>query len=299
MKMVIAGASGYMGHALVTRAVTEGHDVLILVRQWDDALARYVAQSSYEGPLPAAYVNADALINLAGRAHVRNASADFDSANRRLPLTLAQHVMGGDIGRLVHVSSLGVYGNWSSSPVSERTRPTPETPYARSKLDGDQALEVFFKPRPSALTIVRPPMVFGPACPGNFARLSRFILKGMPLPFGATHAKRSFIFVENLVDFLIQCSDISKPAGLYVIGDGSDYSVSELVGAIARVSGVQPVNFPFPPAIIRTIARVVGMRRDGDSLTRPMVVDWDRARASMQWHPPVPPEVAMRRSLIE
>lgn len=297
MKLVIAGGSGYIGSALVKRAAEEGHHVLVLVRRRDDALSRYAAQSCYEEALPTPYHAADALINLAGRAHVRDGSADFDSANRLLPLEMARRVLNGDVGRFVHVSSLGVYGTWCSDPVSEGTLPVPETPYARSKLDGDRNLEASFQARPEALTIIRPPMVYGPACPGNFARLRRIIIRGIPLPFGAAHVRRSFIFVENLADFLIRCSIADKPGGLYVIGDGSDYSIAELVAAIAAGVGVRFLNFPFPLDVLRAMARIAGMRRDMDSLTRPMLVDWSRARELMQWHPPVPREDAMTRSL--
>lgn len=299
MKLIIAGGSGYIGHALVKRAAAEGHDVLVLTRRRDDELARYAAQSGYDGPLPATHVNADALINLAGRAHVhgRSSDSDFDAANCQLPLMLASHVIENGIGRLVHVSSIGVYGNWSDEPITEHSLPSPDTAYTKSKLAGDQALEERFKPRPDALTIVRPPMVYGPACPGNFARLRRLVTRGFPLPFGAAHAKRSFIFVENLADFLLKCSILRNPASLYVIGDGSDYSVSELLDEIASGSGVSLRNLPFPPSILRALARLTGLRREMDSLTRPLFVDWKRAKLSIDWIPPVDPKDGIERSL--
>lgn len=300
MKLIIAGGSGYIGHALVKRAAAEGHDVLVLTRRRDDELARYAAQSGYDGPLPATHVNADALINLAGRAHVhgRSSDSDFDAANCQLPLMLASHVIENGIGRLVHVSSIGVYGNWSDESITEHSLPSPDTAYTKSKLAGDQALEERFKSRPDALTIVRPPMVYGPACPGNFARLRRLVRRGFPLPFGAAHAKRSFIFVENLADFLLRGATPGKPGGRYVIGDGSDYSVSHLVSEMALAEEKHIANISMSPLFLRLFGRVCGFQREMESLTLPLKVDWSHARKSLCWEPPVAPSEAMRISLV-
>ena len=299
MRLIVAGGSGYIGRALVKRAAEEGHDVLVLTRRHDEELARYACQSGYEDTLPATHVDADALINLAGRAHVhgRSADSDFDTANCQLPLMLANLVIENGIGRLVHVSSIGVYGNWSNEPITEHSLPSPDTGYTKSKLAGDRALEKCFKSRPDTLTIVRPPMVYGPACPGNLARLRRLAGRGIPLPFGAAHAKRSFVFVENLADFLLKCSILRNPAGLYVIGDGSDYSVSELLDEIALGSGVRLRDVSVPPSILRVLARFSGLRREMDSLTRPLLVDWKRAKVLMDWIPPIDPRDGMKRSL--
>ncbi|KAI5914816.1 NAD-dependent epimerase/dehydratase family protein [Thauera sp. 2A1] len=301
MKLIVAGGSGYIGRALVKRAAAEGHDVLVLTRRRDDELARYAAQSGYDGPLPATYVDADALINLAGRAHVhgRSTDSDFDAANCQLPLMLASHVIENGIGRLVHVSSVGVYGNWSAEPITEYSRPSPDTAYTRSKLAADQALEDRFRSRPDALTIVRPPMVYGPACPGNFMRLRRLVRRGFPLPFGAARAKRSFIFVENLADFLLRCATPGRPGGMYVIGDGSDYSVSHLVSEMAVDDEKRIANISVSPWLLRFFGRACGFQREMESLTLPLKVDWAHARKSLGWEPPVAPSEAMRTSLVD
>ena len=297
MKLIIAGASGYIGRRLVRQAAAEGHGILSLVRKPDEALKPYGTQANYLDALPDSHLGADALISVAGLAHAHAGDSEFDSANRRLPLEVARHVADGNIGRLVHVSTLGVYGSWSASPVSEGSRLAPETPYARSKLEGDRALASFLAASPESLTIVRPPMVYGPRCPGNFSRLRRLVARGWPLPFGSARAKRSFIYVDNLVDFLLRCTPSASPSGLYVIGDGSDYSVGELVSAMAFADGVRFCNLPVPCALLRAVGRLAGRRRDMDSLTRPMVVDWTRAREALKWFPLVDADEAMSRAL--
>lgn len=299
MRLVIAGGTGYIGRALVRRAAAAGHNLQLIVRRRDDALSRYASQLNFDEAMASAQAcaNSDALINLAGCAHIRSGDTEFDYANRELPLNLARKVADGCIGRLIHVSSIGVYGNWRLEAISEGSSLAPDTPYGRSKLAGDLALEARFAARPDALTIVRPPMVYGPACPGNFARLHRLVMRGLPLPFGAARARRSFIFVENLADFLLECAVARNPAPLYVIGDGSNYSVSELIAEMASVRGGRSFNFAFPLAALRAFGGLAGMRRPMDSLTRPLLVDWTFAQESMHWSPPVSCVEAMNRSL--
>lgn len=294
MRLVIAGASGYIGRSLVRLAVERGHEVLMLVRRRDEGLAGYGVQQNIDDAMALDGLAADALINVAGSAHVRGTALDFDAANVQLPSRLAACVLDGRVDRMIQLSSLGVYGNWSIDPITERTAPAPDTVYACSKLNADIHLAERFRSMADRLSIVRPPMVFGPACPGNFARLRRLVASGLPLPFGAAHARRSFIFVTNLADFLLRCSEASSPGGLFVIGDGSDYGVFELIRQIALAGGKPVTNVAVPLPGLRALATVCGMRRTMDSLTRPMTVDWARAREVIGWTPPVSPHDAMR-----
>lgn len=297
MKLIIAGASGYIGRSLVHLAVEHGHQVLMLSRHRSETLAPYGEQASIDDARDLIGSAADALINVAGTAHVRGTIADFDIANRQLPLELAACVLDGRVGRMIHLSSLGVYGNWSAQPIAEMSAPSPMTPYAQSKLRADYELGARFRSNEDKLTVVRPPMVYGAGCPGNFARLCRLVTSGVPLPFGAAHARRSFIFVKNLVDFLLRCSEINRPSGLFVIGDGSDYSASELIREIALVRGNRAINIAVPMPWLHMLAKAPGVSRAMDSLTRPMLVDWTFARNLIGWNPPVPPPDAMAMTL--
>ena len=55
------------------------------------------------------------------------------------------------------------------------------------------------------LVIIRPPLVYGPGVKGNFLKLVKFTMLGFPLPFGFINNRRSYIYIDNLVDFIICC----------------------------------------------------------------------------------------------
>jgi len=299
VKLIMTGASGYIGRALLQRAREQGHAVAVYARQPGNAPAG-VVELPYGAPVPDDFRQADALLNLAGRAHTTDTGDGhdaFDEANHQLPLRLAEQARQAGVRRFVHVSSIGVHGNYAAGAVTEASPLAPDTPYTRSKVRGEQALQALYAATPQALAIVRPPMVYGPACPGNFTRLRKLLQTGVPLPFGAARACRSFVYVDNLADFLLGCAAHPAGHGVYVAADGSDYAVPQLLRAMGRELGRPARLFPVPPAWLRGAARLAGLRREMDSLTRPLLVDWARARAMLGWTPPVPPDEALRRSL--
>lgn len=299
MKLIMTGASGYIGQALLQRARDQGHTVAVYARQPASGPPG-VTVLPFGAPIPDGFHRADALINLAGRAHTTHTGDThdaFDEANHQLPIRLAEQARQAGVRRFVHVSSIGVHGNYRDEPVTETTPLAPDTPYTHSKVRGEQALQALYAATPQALAIVRPPMVYGPACPGNFTRLRKLLQTGVPLPFGAASACRSFVFVENLADFLLRCAAHPEGHGIYVAADGSDYALPQLLRAMGRELD-RPVRlFSVPPAWLRGAARLTGLQREMDSLTRPLRVDWTRARTTLGWAPPVSPESALRRSL--
>lgn len=298
MKIIVTGATGYIGQTLLRSARARGCQLAIYARQpikCDD-----ITVLSYGSSLPDAFRGADALINLAGRAHT-TAEADghdtFEEVNHQLPLRLAKMALAADVRRFVHVSSIGVHGNTSSLPLTEATPMAADTAYSRSKAAAELALQDMFSSAPHALTIVRPPMVYGPACPGNFSRLLKLIRTGLPLPFGAIDARRSFIFVDNLADFLLHCALHQNGDGTYLIADGSDYAVPQLLRAIGQELN-RPVRlFSVPPKWLRGAAHLIGRQREMDSLTRPLIVDWNHAHKTLRWTPPVDPGSALHLSV--
>lgn len=104
------------------------------------------------------------------------------------------------------MSSIGVNGSVTSQqPFTEDTSPQPHADYAVSKLEAEEALKKLFAGSETELVIIRPPLVYAAHAPGNFARLLKLVVTNLPLPFAGTKNKRSFVALENLVDFIQTC----------------------------------------------------------------------------------------------
>lgn len=306
MRVVVTGATGYIGRASLTRLLLDNNEVLAVARarnadrlpKQTDMLRTLVTA---DGRISADQLSGyDSVIHLAGRAHTQateNGRDSFDEANRLFALQTAAAALHAGVKRFVLVSSIGVHGHWSETPVNESSALVPDTPYARSKIAAEEAVAHLCADSPMALCIVRPPMVYGPLCPGNFPRLVKLVHRPIPLPFANVSAIRSFIHVDNLADFLALCASQAQDRHTHVIGDGSDWALPDLIRRIAMGIGKKPCLIPFPINLLRTLAKVVGYDREIASLTRPMAVDWSQARMITGWQPKLAPQLALDRTL--
>lgn len=300
--IAVTGANGYIGRAVLGELIRRGLPFAAISRsnpidrlgavQW-----RIAGPSS---PTEANFSDCHTVIHLAGRAHTTLISVNgidlFDTENRQLALITAQLAYTAGVRRFVFVSTLGVHGRGSDVLLRANSPVHAELPYAQSKWAAEQELSTWCAKHGMELCVVRPPMVYGPSCPGSFLRLVRLVRSGLPLPFSRLHAKRSFIFVENLASFLVECA-IQKVTGTYLVSDGSDWSVAHMARAIGEELQ-QPVHcFPVPPALLRLVGKLIGKQRELDSLTLPMCVDPEPAMRDFCWHPPVTPQKAFSISV--
>ena len=124
--------------------------------------------------------------------------------------------------------------------------------------------------------------------------LLRAVDRGLPLPFGRVHNRRSLIFVRNLVDAVLRCAtDPRARAATYFVKDGEDLSTAALVRGIATALGVRPRLVPVPVALMRAGATLLGRRLAFQKVCGSLVVDAGRIRRELGWEPPVPVDAAL------
>ena len=277
--IAITGASGFIGHSLIAAA----RDAKLEVR----ALSRSQGLSGYEDAdeLTRAFAGCDAVVHLAARAHRGGSDADF-ACNVRSARAVAAGARAAGVRRVVLLSSKGVNGNTTQGkpPFTEAYAPAPTESYARSKLQGEREIQT----SGVEWVVIRPPLVYGPNAPGNFARLVRAVARGWPLPFGAVQNKRSLVGVANLCDFIIAC--VSHPAAaneLFVVADGDDLSTPEIVRCIARGLDKPAKLWNVAPGLVRAAAQLAGRGRIAQSLCDSLQVDAAKARDLLGWRPRV------------
>lgn len=279
MKIAVTGASGFVGKALVARLREAGQDVVPLSR--GDGV-------DYEdlGAMTSRFEGADAVVHLAARAH-RGGDDDVFAANARVARVAAQAARDAAVARFVLVSSIGVNGNAThGKPFTEDDAPAPAEAYARSKLRSEHEVRDVLEGFATSLVVVRPPLVDGPDAPGNMAKLRKAVVRGWPLPLASIANRRSFIGVDNLVDFLVLCVSRGEAAGeLFVVADGEDLSTPQLVRRIAKRLGKPARLFPFPPAVLVALATMLGRERAARSLCESLQVDASKARRVLGWKP--------------
>jgi nucleoside-diphosphate-sugar epimerase len=295
-RILVTGAAGFIGHALVEHLRRGGRDVIPVNR---DVLARAAGMASAPDiaqfdAWPELLVDVDCVVHLAARAHVvADKAADpleeFRRINVRGTERLADAAVRCGVRRFVFVSSIGVLGNDSRGRAfTAADTPQPREPYAVSKWEAEQRLLERVAGTATEAVIVRPPLVYGPRVKGNFLRLLGLVHSGLLLPFAGLEAQRSFIGVENLCGLLEACIDHPAAAGRVLLAaDGEDVTLPELLDSIARGLGRSARLFKVPWLLVESFASMAGRRDDLARLVGSLRVDAGETRQVLGWQPHV------------
>jgi len=281
-RIVVTGASGFIGRVLVRRAREAGHELVPLSRT-DGSL-----QTGYEEAdvLARAFDGADAVVHLAARAHRGGTDRDFD-VNVQLTRAVARAALAAGAKRVVLLSSIGVNGDATHGKAfDENGPPAPVQPYARSKLRCEQELQSLLRGSGTEWAIARPPLVYGPHAPGNFGRLVNAVARGWPLPLRSVQNRRTLVSLDSLCEAILACALEPQAAGqLFLLADEEDLSTPEIVRCIAR--GLQrPARlWSVPPGLLKAGAALLGRPRAAQGLCDSLQVDASKARRLLHWTP--------------
>ncbi|WP_256660337.1 NAD-dependent epimerase/dehydratase family protein [Pseudomonas sp. RIT623] len=298
MKICITGATGYIGQALTAMlSEQQSIDVKLLSRDDCRALQEYESDfSAVESRIIEKVRGSDAVIHLAGRAHILNgndkyAEEEFHFVNVALTASLARLSVALSVRQFIFISSIGVIGDTSTSVLfSESSNTNPKTTYAKSKLTAEKVLAEILEPSSTSLTIIRPPLVFSANAPGNFNRLLRAVKTFPALPFRNTRSVRSLISLDNLVDFIFTCATHPGAMGeTFVISDIT-ISVRELIELLAKGMGRKVVLLPIPLDLTRGIARLLRKERAHNQLFGSLIIDSAKATRLLGWTPKSDPK---------
>ena len=233
----------------------------------------------------------EAVIHLAGRAHVlREEAADplaeFRRVNVEGAVNVARAAIEARVRRFVFVSSIGVLGSSSKEILRESSTPAPTELYALSKYQAELALRQLAHSGDLELTIVRPPLVYGPGVKGNFHRVLRLVSLGVPLPLGSLHELRSFIGVRNLCGALLACALQPEANGeMFLVSDGEDISTAELIATLARAMNKGRLVYRCPPSLLKMAMTLLGKGGEFARLSSRLQVDSSHIRSRLGWTP--------------
>jgi nucleoside-diphosphate-sugar epimerase len=280
-RVAVTGSSGFVGRHVVADLRAAGHDVIELGRA-------QVGDVAGEKNWPARLAGADAVVHLAALAHARGVDEPrLRAVNVQATLALGAAAAAAGV-RMLFMSSVKALGEETPGrPFDEASTPSPQDAYGRAKADAEAALRVI----PGlALTILRPPLVYGPGVRANFLALLRAVAGGWPLPLESIDNRRSLVFVGNVAGAVVRCLEHPSAVGrAFCICDGPPVSTPVLCRSLGDALGTPARLFPFPPALLELAPLA---RR----LTRSLVVDDAAIRRDLDWAPPFTPAEGLRRT---
>ena len=300
MRVLVTGATGFIGRAVCSHLAVRGFDVKAATRNADSAITGAECVPVGElGPLTswdAALARIDAAVHLAGRAHVRGGDSPDErrhvhAVNVEATRALAAAAASAGVRRFVFVSTAKVLGEHTAEgPWTEQQPAAPADFYARSKWDAERALTELQRTTALEPVIVRPPLVYGPGVKANFLALMGAIDRGWPLPFASIENRRSLIYVGNLAEAIARCIESPEAAGrTFLVADGPPVSTARLCHALGTALGRPTRLFRVPVSLLELAP---SLRK----LTRSLEVDDGAIRRALNWSPPYSFEAGLRET---
>lgn len=306
--ILLTGASGFVGRAVFS-ALKQSRSVRTTLRQFDSRCPGNIdviqASLSPDQDWSAALSGVTAIVHCAARVHVMNEKsadplAEFRKVNVDGTLHLARKAAQAGVRRFVFVSSIKVNGEQSlpGRPILVSQAPSPSDPYGVSKSEAEMELRLLSENTGMEVVIVRPPLVYGPEVKANFLAMMGWLTKGMPLPLGrVTENRRSFVFLDNLVDLIVTCVDHPAAANqTFLVSDGEDLSTTDLLRRMASALGRPAYLLPVPPILLRLGASLVGKPEISLRLCGSLQVDISHTMRVLDWRPPFSVDEGLKRT---
>jgi nucleoside-diphosphate-sugar epimerase len=330
MKVLVTGASGFIGSFLCPKLAESGHFVVACGRsprlQDKAAFAAYPTIGD-DKAWRRTLVGVDAIVHLAGLTKAEpGARSQLEDEYRRINAeatrALARQAKLAGLKRFIFMSSLHAVAAESDELITDQTLPHPISAYGRSKLAAEKAIAEELDGSSCAYTVLRPPLVYGAGNQANFGLLLKLVKTRFPLPFASLRNRRSFLYVENLVDLMMICLGNPNAFGkTFLPSDGEDVSTPDLIRAIAKMNSSVAQRagsmeqgdrtnarqtphatrhsarlFPLPEGILKVAGRLPGLGALR-KLTSSLYVDGGPLRRDLQWTPPFTMEEGLRRTM--
>ncbi len=309
-KILVTGASGFVGHAVIKSLREQGHVICGTTR--DETAKRgpeniplyLVPKLDKDTDWDNVITGADVIIHLAARVHemgnqTNSQQQEYITVNEEGTQKLALSAANAGVKRFVFISTIKVNGEKTyDRPFTENDEVNPNDFYSISKSNAEKSLLRIHENTGLEVIILRVPLVYGPRVKGNFYTLLRACFRRKLLPLKSIKNCRSFLYVENLASAITRC--VSTPntgSKIYLLSDGVDISTPKLIEIISFFLDVRPRLFYIPLGVLFLLGRLFGKLAVVERLTDSLQVDSTLIRKELEWSPPFSVEEGMKRTL--
>lgn len=312
IRVLVTGAAGFVGSALVRRLTDEGREVVATYRSApaapvSGAMQLVTGELTQQTDWTAALQGVDVIVHCAARAHVLNDTAldplaVFRAANVDVSRRLALQAAEAGVRRFIYLSSVKANGEETATgqPFNSQDEPHPVDPYGLSKLEAERALLGVAEKTGIELVIIRPVLVYGPGVKANFRTMMKWLSRGWPLPLGSVRNRRSLMALDNLVDLIICCLAHPAAAGeVFMASDGEDLSSTDLLRRLGMALNCRAILLPVPVSLLAVAARALGREAIAQRLCGSLQVDLRHTCETLDWCPPLSVDEGLRRAAAE
>lgn len=293
-RLIVTGASGFIGRELVARLASDGWEVGAAARDPDRVMSGANIVRLAHGDLAAPHDwrpllrNATHVVHLAGIAHATSSipEAAYRAVNAEAVRTLAEAAREQGGKRVVLMSSIRAQcGAYARTMLDETVAPAPDDAYGRSKLEGERLMAAALEGSATEWCVLRPVVVYGPGVKGNMETLVRLARSPLPLPLGGLAARRSILGLANLHAAVTHA--LTSPAArakTFVVADPGPLTVPEMLAAMRAGLERAPRILSVPLSPLQLALRMAGRGAAWQRIAGDLVVSTAALEAS-GWQP--------------
>lgn len=290
-RILVTGASGFIGRPLVAALLRAGYAVRAVTRSHvsfpESVEVSIVPDFLYPIDWNPILRGVDIIVHLAGLAHSHfsyTAYSEFDQINRLATQRLAHAAKEAGIERFVYISSVRAQiGASTTHAVREQDEAFPTNQYGRSKLAAEQAIRTAGVP----FTIFRPVVVYGPHPKGNMRTVVRLARSPFPLPVASFPSRRSLLAVDNLISAIIFALNNPVMIGeTYLVADSKPMTMREIFTILRKIQGHPLTTIYLPQVIVRLSLIMCGRKDLWLRFSGDLVVDTSKLK-SLGWRPAI------------
>jgi nucleoside-diphosphate-sugar epimerase len=307
-KVLITGATGFIGSFLCENFASHGYDVLGMIRNpsKEKILSKVGVPSvvinniSSDTDWHSALKSVKIVIHAAARVHKMKEEDEislnlYHEMNTLATLNLVEQAIEAGVEHFIFLSSIKVNGEQTfGCPFDETMEPNPQDPYGVSKYEAEQLIEKKCQNSNMRYTILRLPLVYGVGVKANFSKLLNLVRRGWPLPLSNINNKRSLLYIGNLFSAILTC--VRNPdvgSQLFCLSDNDDVSTSRLAKIISNVFNTKTIFFPLPSAIFILLGKLIKKSSTVERLVGSLQVNSAKIRKVLGWNPPYAVESAL------
>ncbi len=253
MKVLVTGATGFLGSNLCERLQYDGYTVRALVR--NPQKAEQLKTKGFETAigdlrdfysLQRAMIGIDIVFNLAAAWRDNLNKKDLFETNVTGTKNILKAAFEEGVKRFVHCSTVGVHGSVLTASADENSHFSPKDDYQLSKVEGERIVSGYSRENKLPIVIFRPCGIYGPG-DLRFLKLFRAIKKRYFVMLGSGDVQYHMIYIDDLIEGILLCGKREEAAGnIYILGSDEFVKLNALVSIISNILGVNIPGFRLP-----------------------------------------------------
>ncbi|MDA9114020.1 NAD-dependent epimerase/dehydratase family protein [Alphaproteobacteria bacterium] len=296
--VAVTGANGFVGYNLCIALEKLGYKVIRISRgsivnsNYDISISSWNDNINWKK----IFNNVDFVIHCAGIAHrsnIKQNSQIYEISNHALTKKIFLAAKKMNVKKFIFLSTIKVNGDLTinNRAFKYNDKPNPSDAYGLSKFNAEKSIINMSKGTTLRYVIVRPSLIYGNHIKGNLLKLLKIINAGIPLPFAKIKNERSFLSIDNLIDFVLICLNNEKADNkIFLISDSKPISTSDLIELIAKGLNKKIILFYLPLYFIRIMSKIVNQPLTSNSLICSMKVDVEYTKTELSWSPKITTE---------